>query len=114
MLQQTMAKSHYKQLGADGVKYLLEEFVTLPIDHMKVLHHFHADQLTVLGVAQGMVETWQHSLALLPTKLVALLPDFLVLPEPQAQQVILCNIGHQLLVRENKWLGNSIDDLGLF
>lgn len=53
-------------------------------------------------------------LALLPTKLVALLPDFLVLPEPQAQQVILCNIGHQLLVRENKWLGNSIDDLGLF
>lgn len=114
MLQQTMAKSHYKQLGADGVKYLLEEFVTLPIDHMKVVHHFHADQLTVLGVAQGMVETWQHSLALLPTKLVALLPDFLVLPEPQAQQVILCNIGHQLLVRENKWLGNSIDDLGLF
>ena len=53
MLQQTMAKSHYKQLGADGVKYLLEEFVTLPIDHMKVVHHFHADQLTVLGVAQG-------------------------------------------------------------
>ncbi len=114
MFQQTMAKSHYKQLGADGVKYLLEEFVTLPIDHMKVVHHFHADQLTVLGVAQGMVETWQHSLALLPTKLVALLPDFLVLPEPQAQQVILCNIDHQLLVRENKWLGNSIDDLGLF
>ncbi|OUJ93686.1 general secretion pathway protein GspL, partial [Acinetobacter baumannii] len=70
-----------------GVKYLLEEFVTLPIDHMKVVHHFHADQLTVLGVAQGVVETWQHSLALLPTKLVALLPDFLVLPEPQAQQV---------------------------
>ncbi len=114
MLQQTMAKSHYKQLGADGVKYLLEEFVTLSIDHMKVVHHFHADQLTVLGVAQGVVETWQHSLALLPTKLVALLPDFLVLPEPQAQQVILCNIDHQLLVRENKWLGNSIDDLGLF
>ena len=45
---------------------------------------------------------------------MALLPDFLVLPEPQAQQVILCNIDHQLLVRENKWLGNSIDDLGLF
>jgi general secretion pathway protein L len=114
MLQQTMAKSHYKQLGADGVKYLLEEFVTLPIDHMKVVHHFHVDQLIVLGVAQGMVETWQHSLVLLPTKLVALLPDFLILPEPQTQEVILCNIDRQLLVRENKWLGNSLDDLGLF
>ena len=105
MLQQTMAKSHYKQLGADGVKYLLEEFVTLPIDHMKVVHHFHADQLTVLGVAQGMVETWQHSLALLPTKLVSLLPDFLILPEPQNEQVILCNINHQLwCVKINGWV----------
>ncbi|MFX6605346.1 type II secretion system protein GspL, partial [Acinetobacter baumannii] len=86
VLQQHMAKSHYKQLGADGVKYLLEEFVTLPIDHMKVVHHFHADQLTVLGVAKTTVETWQHAMALLPIKLVALLPDFLILPEPQDQQ----------------------------
>ena len=114
LLQQNMAKSHYKQLGAEGIKYLLEEFVTLPIDQMKVVHHFHADQLTVLGVAEHHVETWQHSLALLPIKLVALLPDFFVLPEGDASQVILGNFHNQLLVRENKWLGNSIDDLGLF
>ncbi|MGR2824367.1 general secretion pathway protein GspL [Acinetobacter sp. 1124_18A] len=114
VLQQHMAKSHYKQLGADGVKYLLEEFVTLPIDHMKVVHHFHADQLTVLGVAKTTVETWQHAMALLPIKLVALLPDFLILPEPQDQQLVLCNIDQKLLVRESKWVGNSLDDLALF
>lgn len=57
VFQQQIAKSHYKQLGADGVKYLLEEFVTLPIDHMKVVHHFHADQLTILGVAKPL---WKH------------------------------------------------------
>ncbi len=114
VFQQQIAKSHYKQLGADGVKYLLEEFVTLPIDHMKVVHHFHADQLTILGVAKTTVETWQHAMNLLPIKLVALLPDFLILPEPQEQQVILCNIDQKLLARESKWVGNSLDDLGLF
>lgn len=114
VFQQHIAKSHYKQLGADGVKYLLEEFVTLPIDHMKVVHHFHADQLTILGVAKTTVETWQHAMNLLPIKLVALLPDFLILPEPQEQQVILCNIDQKLLARESKWVGNSLDDLGLF
>ncbi|MBN6519174.1 general secretion pathway protein GspL [Acinetobacter pittii] len=114
VFQQQIAKSHYKQLGADGVKYLLEEFVTLPIDHMKVVHHFHADQLTILGVAKTTVETWQHAMNLLPIKLVALLPDFLILPEPQEHQVILCNIDQKLLARESKWVGNSLDDLGLF
>ena len=114
VFQQQIAKSHYKQLGADGVKYLLEEFVTLPIDHMKVVHHFHADQLTILGVAKTTVETWQHAMNLLPIKLVALLPDFLILPEPQEHQVILCNIDQKLLARESKWVGYSLDDMGLF
>lgn len=114
VFQQQIAKSHYKQLGADGVKYLLEEFVTLPIDHMKVVHHFHTDQLTILGVAKTTVETWQHAMNLLPIKLVALLPDFLILPEPQEHQVILCNIDQKLLARESKWVGNSLDDMGLF
>lgn len=39
---------------------------------------------------------------------------FLILPEPQTKHVVLSNIDQQLLVRENKWLGNSLDDLGLF
>ncbi|RLZ08103.1 general secretion pathway protein GspL [Acinetobacter sp. 2JN-4] len=118
MLQQPMTKTHYKQLGPEGVKYLLEEYVTLPIDHMKVVHHFHQDQLNILGVAQSTIETWQHALSLLPIEIVAFLPDFLILPEPEANpennQVVLVNLYDHLLVRENTWLGNSVDDLGLF
>ena len=38
---------------------------------------------------------------------------FLILPEPQEHQVI-CNIDQKLLARESKWVGNSLDDLGLF
>jgi type II secretion system protein L len=114
MLQQAMTKVHYKQLGQEGIKYLLEEFVTLPIDQMKVVHHFHQDQVNILGVAQSTIETWQHALSLLPVQISAFLPDFLILPEPEQHEVVLVNLYDHLLVRENAWLGNSVDDLGLF
>ncbi|WPO68642.1 type II secretion system protein GspL [Acinetobacter haemolyticus] len=114
ILQQTMTKMHYKQLGYDGVKYLLEEYVTLPIDQMKVVHHFHNDQLSILGVAQSAVETWQHALSLLPIEIVAFLPDFLILPEPEIDQVVMVNLYEHLLVREGAYIGNSVDDLALF
>ena len=115
MLQQQMSKAQYKQLGPDGIKFLLEEFVVLPIDAMKVLHHFQQpDRLTLLGVAQSHVETLQHALALLPVKVTALLPDFLLLPVPEPEHIVLANVCGRLLVRENEYLGSSVDDLALF
>lgn len=115
LLQQTLAKTQYKKLGVDGVKYLLEEFVVLPIDAMKVFHHFQdPDQLVVLGVAKSTVETLQHALNLIPVKLMALLPDFLILPTPAVGQIVMANVSGRLLVREREFVGNSIDDLALF
>ena len=115
MLQQTFAKPQYKKLGVDGVKYLLEEFVVLPIDSMKVLHHFqNPDQLIILGVANTTVETLQHALTLIPVKVISLLPDFLILPSPDVGQTVIANVSGCLLVRENEFMGNSIDDLALF
>lgn len=115
MLQQTLAKSQYKKLGVDGVKYLLEEFVVLPIDSMKVLHHFqNPDQLFILGVANSTVEMLQHALSLIPVKVISLLPDFLILPMPEAGQTVIANVSGRLLARENEFLGNSVDDLALF
>ena len=114
VLQQPMTKAHYKQLGQEGVKYLLEEYVTLPIDHMKVVHHFQNDQLNVMGVAQSTIETWQHALSLLPVQIAAFLPDFLILPTLEKNQVVIVNLYDHLLIRESEWSGNSVDDLGLF
>ena len=115
MLQQTLAKSQYKKLGVDGVKYLLEEFVVLPIDSMKVLHHFqNPDQLFILGVANSTVEMLQHALSLIPVKVISLLPDFLILPMPEAGQTVIANVSGRLLARENEFLGNSVDDVALF
>jgi len=116
LLQQQMSKSQYKQLGTEGVRYLLEEYVIQPIDQLKVLHYFQAaeERLTVMGIAQNSVETLLHSLNLLPLKVAALLPDFLVLPQPDLGETILANIHQRLLARENEFSGNSIDELGVY
>ena len=115
ILQQALSKEQYKKLGQDGLKYLLEEYVIVPIDQMKVFSHFQApNQVTVLGINQHAVTTMQHSLSLLPIKIVSLLPDFLVLPVPTENQTVLANLNGRLLVRENEWMGNSVDDLGLY
>ncbi|WP_347460683.1 type II secretion system protein GspL [Acinetobacter sp. ANC 7454] len=115
ILQQTMPKAQYKKMGQDAIKYLLEEYIILPVDAMKVLHYFQQpDQLTVLGIANSAVETMQHALHLLPVKVTALLPDFLVLPIPAENQRMIANIGDQLLVREAEYVGHSVDDLSLY
>ncbi|EPF71448.1 type II secretion system protein GspL [Acinetobacter rudis] len=114
LLQQSLSKSQYKQLGPTGIRYLLEEYIISSIDQMKVFSHFQSpDQVTVLGISQHAVTTMQHSLSLLPIKVVALLPDYLILPAPTTDQVVLANIHGRLLVRETEYQGNSIDDLAL-
>lgn len=115
IMQQTLPKAQYKQLGADGVKYLLEEYTVLPIDAMKVLHHFQQpEQITVLGMANSTLETYLNVLNLLPVKISALLPDFLILPQPEIGQTVIGLICRRLLVRETEFLGYSIDDLALY
>ncbi|OTG82793.1 general secretion pathway protein GspL [Acinetobacter sp. ANC 5054] len=115
IIQQNFPKAQYKKLGPDGVKYLLEEYVILPLDSMKVLHHFeNPDHLTVMGIANSAVETMQHALTLIPVKVISLLPDFLVLPNPEDNQYVLANVTGHLLVRNGEYWGQSVDDLALF
>lgn len=115
IIQQTLTKAQYKQLGVEGIKYLLEEYVIQPIDQMKVLSHFQTpDQLTILGISHNRVLTMQHALTLIPVKLVALLPDFMVLPTPKSGEIVLANINDNLLARHGALLGASVDDLELY
>jgi general secretion pathway protein L len=114
-IEQTLSKPQYAKLGADGVRYLLEEFTILPIDSMKVMHHFQQpDQLFVSGIAHQAIENLQNILMLIPVKIIALLPDYLILPVPEEQQIVIGCLGDRLLVREGEYLGNSIDDLSVY
>ncbi|ANF81543.1 general secretion pathway protein GspL [Acinetobacter sp. NCu2D-2] len=115
ILELSIPKPQYKKMGVEGVKYLLEEYVILPIDAMKILHQFSGqDQLSILGIAHSTVETMQHSLNLLPFKVAALLPDFLVLPEPELGQTILAQVNDRLIARDSAYRGDAIDDLTLY
>ncbi len=114
ILQQRLSKSQYKQLGADGLKYLLEEYVIHPIDQMKVCSHFQQpDQVSLLGISQHTLSTMQHALTLIPVKLVAMLPDFLLLPVPEPNQIVLARIEGRLLLRTAAYAGNSVDELAV-
>lgn len=114
ILQQRLSKSQYKQLGADGLKYLLEEYVIHPIDQMKVCSHFQQpDQVSLLGISQHTLSTMQHALALIPVKLVAMLPDFLLLPLPEPDQIVVAQIEGRLLIRTAAYAGNSVDELAV-
>ncbi|WOE33213.1 MULTISPECIES: type II secretion system protein GspL [unclassified Acinetobacter] len=115
IIQQDMSKAQFHKLGADGVQYLLEEFVTIPIDSMRVVHYFKSPhQLFVMGIAQQTLQHFVHLLALLPVKIVGLLPDFLILPVPEPNQVVIAEISGRLLIRENEYQGSSCDDLSLY
>jgi len=67
-----------------------------------------------LGISNSTVETMQHVLNLLPVKVTALLPDFLVLPVPEENQRVLAELTGRLLVRESEYVGHSVDDLSLY
>lgn len=115
IIQQNLSKAQYKQLGAEGIKYLLEEYVILPIDHMRVVSHFQMpDHLTVMGVAQNAITTVGHVLTLIPVNVISLLPDFLILPIPKQSEVVIANVNGRLLVRDHEFAGASVDDLGLY
>jgi general secretion pathway protein L len=115
LLQQTLSKTQYKQLGTLGASYLLEEYVVLPLDAMLIKQHFvQPDQLYLLAIAKNTIETLQHALSLLPVKISALLPDFLLLPEPELNQTYILHMAGRLLARESAYSGTSIDDLNLY
>ncbi|WP_169817563.1 type II secretion system protein GspL [Acinetobacter larvae] len=115
LLQQQLSKAQFKQLDSAGLSYLLEEYVIQPIDQLAVFSHFQQpDRLSLLGIARHQVEGLQHSLALLPIKLVALLPDFLILPTPDVGQCYIANIAGRYLYRDGSHHGQSIDDLDVF
>ena len=113
-LSLTLPKAQYKKLGHEGVKYMLEEFVIVPVDQLQVLHHLHSpDQLHILAMGTQKLQTYQHALALLPFKITALLPDFLLVPHMTGKTVI-AQIAGRCLIRESEFLGRQCEDLTLY
>lgn len=108
---QSLNRAQYKQLGQQGVQYLLEEYTIEPIEHLAIFHDFHHEQLNFMAMSQHTRDTYQQSLALLPWHIQALLPDFLLVAEPEAESLNIAQIGHHRLMRWSALRGWSLDDV---
>ncbi|GAA5003638.1 type II secretion system protein GspL [Acinetobacter puyangensis] len=110
---QALPRAQYKQLGQQGVAYLIEEYTIDPIDHLAIFHDFHDDQVNFMAMSQMTRETYQKSLALLPWHVLALLPDFLLVPVPDKDNCNIAQIFDRKLVRWSLYRGWSFDDVTL-
>ncbi|MDN3446941.1 type II secretion system protein GspL [Psychrobacter sp. APC 3281] len=105
-----------KQLGNSGKQYLFEETSLTPIEQLKIRQLSHADTTQLYALAQNDIESWQQSAQLAGMNIVALLPDFLLLPPPEegaGQQVTLYQDSQTMLLRQSLRQGMAVSYLPL-
>jgi general secretion pathway protein L len=110
MLRQTLSRPQLRQMGANGVRYLLEEYTLTPIDQLEVRHQHHANTLTVLAKPQQDVAALLASFGLTPWRVVAALPDFLLLPVVEGSATLLLD-GTNRILRLDDAYAVSADNL---
>ncbi len=110
---QSLTRAQYKQLGTQGVQYLLEEYSIEPLDQLAIFHDYHQDQLNMMAISRQQREMYQQSLTLLPWQIQALLPDFLTVPEPDAETVNIAQVFRHKVMRWSKFRGLRLDDVSV-
>ncbi|NYR08389.1 type II secretion system protein GspL [Psychrobacter sp. BI730] len=105
-----------KQLGNSGKQYLFEETSLTPIEQLNIRQLSHVDTTQLYALVQNDIESWQQSAQLAGMNIVALLPDFLLLPPPEegaGQQVILYQDSQTMLLRQSLRQGMAVSYLPL-
>ena len=110
MLRQTLSRPQLRQMGTNGVRYLLEEYTLTPIDQLDVRYQHHANTLTVLAKPQQDVAALLASFGLTPWRVVAALPDFLLLPMVEGSATLLLD-GTNRILRLDDAYAVSADNL---
>ncbi|GAC1374587.1 MAG: type II secretion system protein GspL [Aquirhabdus sp.] len=110
MLRQPMSRPQLRQLGTTGLRYLLEEYTLTPIDQLDVRHQHRGNDLTVLAKPQQDVAALLASFGLTPWRVVAALPDFLLLPMVESSATLLLD-GTNRILRLDDSYAVSADNL---
>lgn len=111
-----LSRQQVKQLGQNGVRYLLEDYALAPVETLTVrAWQSGPEELSVIGVPQGQIDIWLNALGLAPWQVMALLPDFLLIPLDTTHPEIptLYWSAHQQLWRGDEAYGLAVDDLAL-
>lgn len=105
-----------KQLGSVGKQYLFEETSLTPVEQLAIRQLSDTNCHHLYALAQSDIELWQQSAKLAGMNIVALLPDFLLLPTPEegaGQQITLYQDAHTTLLRQSLRQGMAVSYLPL-
>lgn len=105
-----------KQLGISGKQYLFEETSLTPVEQLAIRQVTENTSHHLYALAQSDIEAWQQSAKLVGMNIVALLPDFLLLPMPEegaGQQIVLYQDQQTMLLRQSLYLGMAVSYLPL-
>ena len=105
-----------KQLGMSGKQYLFEETSLTPVEQLAIRQVTENTSHHLYALAQSDIEAWQQSAKLVGMNIVALLPDFLLLPTPEegaGQQIVLYQDQQTMLLRQSLHQGMAVSYLPL-
>ena len=105
-----------KQLGSSGKQYLFEETSLTPVEQLAIRQMSHNNTHHLYALAQSDIELWQQSAKLAGMNIIALLPDFLLLPLPEegaGQQITLYQDKETVLLRQSLYQGMAVSYLPL-
>ncbi|MGO3321972.1 MAG: type II secretion system protein GspL [Psychrobacter faecalis] len=105
-----------KQLGMSGKQYLFEETSLTPVEQLAIRQMTENTSHHLYALAQSDIEAWQQSAKLVGMNIVALLPDFLLLPTPEegaGQQLVLYQDQQTMLLRQSLHQGMAVSYLPL-
>ena len=105
-----------KQLGMSGKQYLFEETSLTPVEQLAIRQMTENTSHHLYALAQSDIEAWQQSAKLVVMNIVALLPDFLLLPTPEegaGQQIVLYQDQQTMLLRQSLHQGMAVSYLPL-
>ena len=105
-----------KQLGMSGKQYLFEETSLTQVEQLAIRQMTENSSHHLYALAQSDIESWQQSAKLVGMNIVALLPDFLLLPTPEegaGQQIVLYQDQQTMLLRQSLHQGMAVSYLPL-
>jgi len=113
LLQRNMSRQQRRQLGDQGVRYLLEEYTLGSVEQLAVRDQLLGeDELNVLAVPSSTIAQYIQSMALGNWQLHALLPDFLLVPL-QDQNASLLLHGRTPILRLSEGYAVLAEDLSV-
>lgn len=113
-IETPLTQAQLKQLGNTGQQYLFEDIALTPIEQLKIRHLHHNKTNYLYAIAQQHSDQWQKSIELVGLSPIALIPDFLLLPDYlDPQQISLYQDSQTSLIRQTQYQGMAVNHLPL-